>query len=266
MKKWILAASLAAATPTAMAMPFVDLEFGGGLTFPNLNGGQIGEDVFLTTDGDENDGQVNLDLSADNGFYVAGRFGIPILPNVKFRYENLQVGNSNVTQTFEAFGEEFVAEGEVILDMSYLDTAFVYGIPNLMPGIDYYVDFGLNLRWLLGGIEAEVEGERQSESLPPVPLPSGHLAAGVTIPMVDVELSGELNTLPIDGLNYNDWNVKARWYAPLPTNIIARLGIEAGYRSWTVDIDGGESDLIDDEDVKLDFDTSGFFVGTVVKF
>lgn len=262
MKKWILAASLAAATPSAMAMPFVDLELGGGLTFPTLNSGGFGDDVSLTDSGAD----TRLDLSADNGFYLSGRMGVPILPTIKFRYESLSYANSDFNQPFTAFGEEFEAEGEVHLDMSYLDTALVYGIPNLIPGIDYYVDFGVNLRWLLGGIEVEVEGETESESLPPVPLPSGHLAAGVTIPVVDVELSGELNTLPIEGLSYNDWNLKARWYAPLPTNIIARLGIEGGYRSWTVDIDGGEAPFIDDEDIQLNFDTSGFFVGTVLKF
>lgn len=267
MKKWILATSLVAAAPSAMALPFIDFEVGGGMTIPTLNDGQFGDEYSLTSSGGS---EANLDLSAENGFYAGGRLGVPILPDVKLRYERLMMTNSNFEQEFEAFGQTFDAEGEIELDMSYLDTALVYGVPNLVPGLDYYFDFGLNLRWMLGGVAAEVSDddgntERQSADFPGVPIPAGHLAAGVTIPTVNVEVSGELNTLPIDGLAFNDWHLKARWYAPLPTNVIARLGLEAGYRSWTVNIDGNDTGLIDD-DIQLDFDTSGFFVGTAIRF
>lgn len=263
MKKIMAAAVVAACIPAAQAAPFVDLEFGGGMTFPALNDGMIGEEVSLTDSG----GDVNLDLEANNGFYLGGRIGLPIVPDVKVRYERLIFENDDVTEEFDAFGETFVVEGESLLDMSYIDTVFHYGLPDLAPGIDYYVDFGVNLRWLLGGFEAETEdGERESYSFPGVPLPAGHLAGGVTIPAVDVELSAELNTLPLSGFTHNDWNVKARWFAPLPLDWVAKLGLEAGYRSWTIDIDGEEAGLIDDDDFKLEFDTSGFFVGTAVTF
>ena len=251
MKRTLMAATLVASAPSAMALPFIDLEAGGGMTFPTLDSGNIGDDVSLTDSGDN----ITLDLSGETGFYLNGRVGLPIIPDIKLRYERLNYSNS------------FDVEGEATLDMSYLDTAFVYGLPDLVPGVDYYVDFGLNLRWMLGGFEAEVNtGNTESESFPAVPLPSAHLAGGVTIPTVDVEVSGALNTLPIDGLNFNDWNVKARWFVPLPTDAIARLGLETGYRSWSIDIDGQEASWLGDDDAKLDFSTSGFFVGTALTF
>ncbi|MEX0584365.1 MAG: hypothetical protein WEB07_01275 [Natronospirillum sp.] len=255
----------ALAAPGVMALPGVDLEAGGGATFPSLNGGGFGDEYSLTDSGGSEE---NLNLSAENGFYLAGRVGVPILPDVKLRYETLNFSNSDFNREFQFGDQTFNAEGEIYLDMSYLDTALVYGIPDLVPGFDYFIDFGVNLRWLLGGVEAEVEGqsERQSEDFPVIPLPSGHLAAGVTIPVANVQLSGELNTLPLDGLSYNDWNVKARWFLPLPINMLAQLGIEAGYRSWIVDIDGSEATWMGADDLKIDFDTSGYFVGTGISF
>lgn len=263
MKKVLMAATLIASAPSAMALPFIDLEAGGGMTFPTLDSGNIGDDVSLTDSGDN----ITLDLSGENGFYLNGRVGLPIIPDIKLRYERLNYSNSNVQETFDFYGTTFDVEGDATLDMSYLDTAFVYGLPDLVPGVDYYVDFGLNLRWMLGGFEAEADtGDTESESFPVVPFPSAHLAGGVTIPTVDVEVSGELNTLPIDGVNFNDWNIKARWFAPLPTDAIARLGIEAGYRSWSIDIDGEEASWMGDDEAKLDFSTTGFFVGTALSF
>ncbi len=264
MKKTLMAATLIASAPSAMALPFLDLEAGGGMTFPNLDSGQFGDEYSLTDSGGT---QANLDLSAENGFYLNGRIGIPIVPDLKLRYERLNYSNSNFNEDFEFLGKTIEADGQVDLDMSYLDTTFVYGLPDLAPGIDYFVDFGLNLRWRLGGVDAEEQGGySRSVDFAAIPLPAGHLAGGVTIPVVDVEVSGELNTLPINGLGFNDWNIKARWFAPLPTDAIARLGLEVGYRNWSIDIDGEEASWLGDEDTKLELSTSGFFVGTSLSF
>ncbi|MCH8552226.1 MAG: hypothetical protein LAT62_09840 [Natronospirillum sp.] len=266
MKKTLMAAALVAFAPAVQAAPFIDFEVGGGLTFPSLNDGGTGsgdDRVSFTDSG----GDVQLDLEANNGFYLGGRLGLPIVPDIKLRYERLTFENSNFEETFEAFGETYQADGEIFLDMSYIDTVFFYGLPDLVPGVDYFVDLGVNLRWLLGGFEAEIDGgDSESFDFPGIPLPAAHIAAGATIPTVDVELSGELNILPLSGLSHRDWNVKARWFAPLPVDFVARVGVEAGYRSWTVDIDGEDAGLIDDDDFQLDFETSGFFVGTAITF
>ncbi|WP_167855963.1 TIGR04219 family outer membrane beta-barrel protein [Natronospirillum operosum] len=262
-KTMIVAATLATVVPGAQAAPFVDFEFGGGMTFPSLDGGQIGDDASLTGSG----GQANLDLEAQNGFYLGGRIGIPVVPDLKLKYERLMLENDNVQTTpFEIDGDQYSGQGSALLDMSHLDTTLFYSLPDLAPGLDYYVDFGLNVRWLLGEFEFEDDTFGDvSQSFTGIPLPAGHLAGGVTLPVVDVELSGELNTLPLDGISHTDWNVKARWYAPLPLDWVGRLGIEGGYRNWSIDVDGEEFGLIDD-DFKLEFETSGFFVGTAFTF
>ncbi|MFY0663004.1 MAG: hypothetical protein JXQ97_00135 [Natronospirillum sp.] len=268
MKKLLLAAAVAVSIPSAQAIGFFDFEVGVGGAFNTLNDGSIGDDVSLTTNADTS---VDLDLEAKAGYYLQGRIGMPVLPDLKVRYETLRMESGEANGNFDFFGTTFNVDGEAILDMTHLDTALVFG-PKFIPFVDY-LDVGVNLRWLLGGFEAEVDTpdgkERvdqpfEFEGIPAV-IPMIHLAAATTIPVADVQLSGALNTFPVAGLNMTDWNLKARYYAPLPTNILAKVGVEAGYRKWTIDINGAESEVVP-EDAKLEFDASGFFLGAVVTF
>ncbi|WLD57280.1 hypothetical protein NFC81_11180 [Salinispirillum sp. LH 10-3-1] len=267
MKKLLLAAAVAASVPSAQALPFFDFDFGAGGAFNTLNDGSIGDDVTLTTNPDK----IELDLQAKMGFYLQGRVGMPVLPDLKVRYETLRMESGDANGNFDFFGTTFNVEGEAILDMTHLDTALVFG-PKFIPFVDY-LDVGVNLRWLLGGFEAEDSGgnERVEQAFEfegiPFVVPMLHFAAATTIPVADVQLSGALSTFPVTGLNMTDWNLKARYYAPLPINMLAKVGVEAGYRKWTIDIDGTKAELIPlPEEAQLQFDASGFFLGAVVTF
>lgn len=262
MKKTLLAMAMVATAPAVSALPLVDVEAGLGMNFNTLNSGAIGDDVSLT------DGKtVNLDLDAANGLYVSGRLGFPLLPDLKVRYESMKLSNDNVIGTVEFFGESFNVSGDAELDMSHLDTALVLSL-KMFPFVDY-IDAGVNARWMLGGFTAEVGGQSQTQDFEAngvrLFIPSLHLAGAVSIPVVDAQISGAVNTLPISGASMNDWHIKARYYAPLPTNLLAKVGVEAGYRKWTIDINGADSAFMPDEAV-LNFDTSGLFVGAVVSF
>ncbi len=262
MKKWLATgAVMLAAGASAQGLPGIDLEVGGGYATYNLNGGQLGQDVSLVNDQSKDH---QLDLDGGSGLQLRGKLGVPILPKIKFQYQPMVFANDNVTETFEAFGQTYTAQGEVELDMTHLDTTLHYGLPDLFPGIDYFVDFGVNLRWLLGGFEADVGGETESYDFGAIPLPGGHLAGGVTLPVVDVELSGKVNTLPLEGLTNTDWEVKARYN--LPVVPVADIGVEAGYRSWLIDVDGSESALIPEDELIINLETSGFFVGVAAGF
>lgn len=267
MKKLILAAAMVAAVPSAQALPFFDFEFGAGGAFNTLNGGSIGDDVSLTSSSSTS---VDLDLQAKMSYYLQGRVSMPVLPDIKLRYESMKMVSDDADGTFDFFGQSFVVDGEAILDMTYLDTALVFG-PKFIPFVDY-LDVGVNLRWLFGGFEAEADtGDRVSQDFEfdgiPFVVPMLHFAAATTIPAIDVQLSGAINTFPVVGLNMTDWNVKARYYAPLPINMLAKVGVEAGYRKWTIDIDGEKAELIPlPSDAQLEFDASGFFLGAVVSF
>lgn len=261
MKKWLATGAVVLATgASAQGLPGVDLEIGGGYANYNLNGGQLGKEVSLVNDESKN---TRLDLEGGSGLYLQGKVGIPILPKLKFQYQPMEFSNDSGTE-FDAFGKTFNADGNVVLDMTHLDTTLHYGLPDLFPGVDYFVDFGVNLRWLLGGFEADVAGQTESYDFTAVPLPGGHLAGGVTVPVVGVELSGKLNTLPLEGLTNTDWEVKARYN--LPVVPVADLGVEAGYRSWTIDVDGSESALIPEDELVINTETSGIFLGVAAGF
>lgn len=269
MKKLLLAAAVAVSIPSAQAIGFFDFEVGAGMAFNTLNSGGTSSEDFDASFTDSGGDDANLDLEAKNGLYLGGRIGMPVLPDLKVRYESMKMESNDASGTIVFFDTEFSVDGEVSLDMSHLDTAVVLG-PKFIPFVDY-LDVGVNVRWLLGGLEAEVDnGPRESQSFEisegvPLFIPMLHLAAAVSIPTVDVQLAGTVNTIPVAGANMTDWNIKARYYAPLPTNILAKVGVEAGYRKWTIDIDGTEAAFLPEE-ANLSFDASGFFLGAVVAF
>lgn len=257
MKKWIAASALVlAGGGVAQGLPGIDLEVGAGYGMHNLNDGQIGDDVSLVDDSSKT---TQLDLGDTSGLYLRGQVGVPILPKLKFQYQPMTFESDSASSTFDLpNGNSVAATGSVKLDMSHLDTSLYYGLPDLAPGIDYYVDLGLNLRWLLGGMDVTTSNGTESADFTGLPLPAGHIAGGVTIPGIDLELSGKLNTLPIDGLTYRDWNLKARYYVPTPVAALTKIGVEAGYRSWMIDVDN--------DDVKLNMETSGLFAGVSAGF
>lgn len=264
MKKTLLVMAMAATAPSVLALPLIDVEAGLGMNFNTLNSGAIGSDVSLTGSGGD---VVNLDLTAANGLYVSGRLGLPVLPDVKVRYESMKLSNDNVTGTVEFFGESFTINGEAELDMSHLDTALAFSL-KMFPFVDY-IDLGLNARWMLGGFTADVAGETKEQAFEAsgvrLFIPTLHLAGAVSIPVVDAQISGAINTLPFEGASMNDWHIKARYYAPLPINMLAKVGVEAGYRKWTIDIDGSKAAFMPEEAV-LNFDVSGLFVGAAISF
>ncbi len=153
-----------------------------------------------------------------------------------------------------------------VLDLSHVDMTVTFGLP--LPIIDF--DFGLTGRALMGGFSATgmVNGSTDTkEVLFPTGtiIPMGYLSVAATIPGVGVKIGGEINTLPIGDSKISDWNVKGTWYAPLPTNMLVKFGVEAGYRSFNFLI--ADSTVgIDTSDFASDVKVSGFFIGGTAHF
>jgi len=274
MKYWIAAAAVAMTAPVASAKVLIDVDGAVGYNFNSLNNGTLmNGDVDLMGDEITSD-TVGLNHEADNGVYAWAKFSWPIFPDVQLKYESLKSsGSMEDTFTETIYGQEYEVTGESSseLDLSYLDIALTYGIPLPMASFD----FGLNFRSLQGGfsLEGEIEGEQRSIDAPfelgggtPIIIPMGYLSASVTPPLpVDVTFGGEVKTLPLGDTNLTDWNIKGTWYAPLPTNLLVKLGVEAGYRNYSLTI--GESTLGGDtSDFASDVNFSGFFAGAALHF
>ncbi len=273
MKRWVAAAALTMAVPMASAKVLISIDGGLGYNLNSLaDDSEIGGDdgVELASNNSSN----GLNMDANNGFYGWAQISLPVLPDVKLKYEGLKLeGSNNITKTFEYGSETIELNGDVNseIDLSHLDLALTYGIP--LPMVD--IDFGINARSLLGGltIDGDIGGSSESvevdftfsDSSMPLIIPMAYVSVSGNIPTLDVKLSGELSTLPLGDTNVTDWNIKGTWYAPLPTNMLVKLGLEAGYRNFNMTI-GDKTLGADTADLASEFGVSSFFFGGTLHF
>jgi len=71
--------------------------------------------------------------------------------------------------------------------------------------------------------------------------------------------------LPLDGIEILDTNIYARYFLPLPSNLLFKVGIEASYHEYHLGI--AESELLPFlNDVQSDVDFKGYSVGITAQF
>lgn len=277
MKNCLYAITLVAMMPLASAKILLSIDAGAGYGFYGLSeDAALAGNTFDLDSSDTNTGSApyNLGMSAQNGLYGWAKIGLPLLPDVKLKYQSLVAeGSNNVNINVPVFGEDFNMTGEVesSFDLSYLDFILTLGLP--LPLVD--VDFGVNARSMLGGFSATgtVAGEEEtidapfsiSDSGTPLILPMGYLSAAASIPVSGIKLAAEVSTLPLGDTSFTDWNVKGIWYFPLPTNMLVKFGLEAGYSSFDMTI--GDSTLgLDTSDLASTVEMSGGFLGLTAHF
>ena len=276
MNKWIVAAAMTLAVPMASAKVLISIDAGAGYSFNSLGDtSNIASDIVLGSSAtNSGNAPYNLGMEAKGGLYGWAKVSLPLLPDVKVKYESMVLdGTNNVNINVPVFGEAFNMSGEVnsILDLSHLDLALTIGLP--LPVVD--IDFGLNARSMLGGFSATgtvgsaektVEAPFSvSDSGAPLIIPMGYLSVAANIPGAGVKVGGEISTLPLGDTSFTDWNLKATWFAPLPTNMLVKLGLEAGYRSFNMTI--GESTLgMDTSELASEVSVSGSFLGAALHF
>jgi outer membrane protein len=267
MNKWIAAAAMTLAVPVASAKVLISIDAGAGYSMNSISDTSGFGDVAVLT-GTSDSSPYGLGMEADPAFYGWAKVSIPLLPDVKVKYETMNLAGSNdVTVSVPVGPESIDLSGDVDsqLDLSHLDLALTIGLP--LPVVD--IDFGINARSMIGGyvVEGEIgnatnQKEEVSFTFPgtetPLIIPMGYLSVGATVPGVGVKLSGEISTLPLGAANITDWNVKGTWYAPLPTNLLMKVGLEGGYRSFSM--------TLDTDDFDADVSVSGVFVGAAMHF
>lgn len=267
MKKLLIAAAIAATVPMASAKVLINIDGGVGYNFNSLgSGSNIADNAFeLDSDNTTN----GLNMEANNGLYGWAAISLPVLPDVKLKYESMVLQGSNNVTINNVYGTTFNMTGEVEseLDLSHLDMALTFGLP--LPVVD--IDLGLNVRSMLGGFTATEKSSGETIDAPfeigstPLLIPMGYISAAGTIPGVGVKVSGELSALPLGDTKITDWNIKGTWYAPLPTNMLVKFGLEGGFRSFNMTI--GDSTLgADTSDFASEVGVNGFFLGATAHF
>ncbi len=272
MKIWM--ATAAAATvmfaPLASAKVLIDIDGGLGYSFNSLNEGSLANDEIDLKGNNSTIEPIGLNQDAENGLYAWTKISVPIFPDVGLKYQNLySSGTNSISQTVSYGGESqtYAEDVESEFDLSYFDLSLTYGIP--LPTAS--IDFGLNFRSLIGGFSAEGQTTEQSIETAfevggtPIIVPMLYLGGTFDVPVADVRLGAEIKTLPIGDTNITDFEVKGTWFAPLPTNILVKLGVEAGYRNYGLTI--GDSTLgADTSDFASEVNYSGFFAGAALSF
>ncbi len=187
MKKLILSA---AAVAVAFAVP---------AQAATLLGAKVGADAWFT------DAKVNNVNNGDDtaaSLYVAVEHFIPLVPNLRIRYNDIDTGSV-------AFGQTDYTAYYEILDNDAV--AF---------------DIGLTVSKFNAG---KFEGESFSEWQPSL---YGNVEVG--IPMTPVSVFGDLNFGSYDSTSTVDGQAGVKWTLPL---IAADLNLRAGYRVMDYDFD-----------------------------
>jgi outer membrane protein len=173
----------------------------------------------------------NLKATSNNYFWAYINHPIPVIPNAM------------IEQT--AFSSD---KGSDSLTLDQLDTTLYWGLP--LPMLDF--NFGLTLKQFNGEVRNSLQTEKIDASVP-----MGYLALHVPIPATDFTISADTKMVSYDGSSLSDTRIKARW------DLIGagvNLGVEAGYRTQNVSIDGL------DLDVQTDLTIDGLFAGVTLVF
>lgn len=263
MKK-LMAAMLVVSAPLASAKLGLNVDVSAGGTFTSLSSdSNIAGTVNLSDD---------LGLEGQTGFYLFGSLEhpIPVLPNVRLHHKSLVLeGTKELTEQVEFLGATIPAESvTTTLDLTHTDATLFWGVP-FLPVVD--IEFGVNARIFNLGIAADLpklvndSGTEDIDESMLLPLPMLYLAGDATIPVVGLNVGGEFKTVFVEENNITEYNIYGRYYAPLPTNILVKVGVEAGWRQFNMTI--SDSFLGQDtSDVQSDISMGGAYVGVTARF
>ncbi len=251
MKKTIIALGLAFASASASAAPLVDVWAGAyawnttyeGLVSANPNSLDLQDDL-------------NLEDSTNNVIWAAFEHPIPVIPNIQIKQTTLDTTGFAQFDNNYRFGGDTTGNGrlDVVTDLSHTDYTLYWGLP--LPVVT--VDFGLNVRKFDGFVNI---GNATAELDSPVPMLFARV--GAELPFTGLAIMGEANYVGYGDTDHTDFQIVLRY--TLPMIPVLDVNLEAGYRSFQLNIDPTDFDG-DEDDLMADIDMSGAFVGLSLHF
>lgn len=187
----------------------------------------------------------NVDLKADLGIQEDDVFNghiyiehpVPVLPNLRLGITDLKLGGTGTTSGFTWNGTPIPA-GTVTssIDLSHTDIGLYYEVWDT--GFD--IDLGINVKFFDGTVTM-TSGAITATSTFDETVPMGYLSVGIPL-VAGFKIGGDLSYISYDGDKFQDYFFNVRWVSDF------LLGVELGYRSFTIDYaDGNEY-----ADVKID--------------
>jgi len=255
MKKYCLAAALSMAclAPTAQADTLLGLYLGVD-GWQSDNSGSFAQDGNLQS--------FKFDDETFTSYYAALEHPVPLVPNFKLKYTELELnGDTTLDETFSFGGSDYVVGTQVgtVSDLSHIDYILYYEIfDNDLVSID----LGVNAKQFDGEIvvtgTSQDGGQNTTERVDFsgfVPLVYGRAEVGLPFTGLSVFFEGSL--LAIDDSKIQDYQAGIAY--ALLDNLAIDMDIKAGYRSMTLELD-------DIDDIYTDLDASGPFAGIQIHF
>mgnify|MGYP001825734181 CR=1 FL=1 len=241
----VLAAIFLTATFSKMAnADTLSLTVGGGIWNETPDG-----TYFKTDDPTPIDVKNDLywDTESQGYFFATLEHPVPIIPNARLSYTRLEhPGSGDASFVYDGVTYNGFIENKIDIEM--LDLLLYYEVLDNVVS----VDLGLNIRKLDVDymLQEAVAGRTTDSASETVPMLYGLVGFS---PLPDLIISGEISFVSYDGSTLSDFTAKIAY----TTNFL--VGIEAGYRSQTFELDD-----LDDTNTDLTFD--GPFVGAYLKF
>ena len=247
MKKSITALSLLLASGSSMALPGLDAWVGGYNWSTSYSGDVSADPVLLNLEDN-----LGLGDSDNTVIWAAFEHPIPVIPNIQIKQTSLETsGTGSLNQSFNFAGNSFTASESLnsTINLDHTDLTLYWGLP--LPLIT--IDFGLNIRKFDGDLT--ING---NSSILDVPVPMLFGRVGAALPFTGLEIMAEGNYIGIGDTSHLDYQVVLRY--TLPVIPVLDVNLEAGYRSFELDIDPTDFDG-DKNDLTADIDMSGVFFG-----
>lgn len=196
-----------------------------------------------------------------SSFYAALEHPIPLVPNLKIKYTELELeAMADLNQSFE-FGDNIYKVDTRVTgdsDLSHIDYVLYYEI---FDNDLISIDLGLSAKQFDGYVK--VKGDEQSlgfseESIDisgVVPMAYGAVQVG--LPFTGLSVFAEGSMLAIGDSSIQDYQVGVAW--EFVDNMAVDIALRAGYRALSLELD-------DVDDIYTDLETKGLFAGLQVHF
>ncbi len=253
MKKHFLAAalSLACIAPAAQADTVLGL-YVGAEGWDTESEGSFSEKGSMQN--------FNFEDDTFSSVYAALEHPVPLVPNVKLRYTELELnGQTLLTESFD-FGGEVYTVGTTATadaDLRRMDYTLYY---ELFDNDLLTFDFGLNFKQFDGSImvSGTSNGTTRTETVDFSGfVPLGYVRGEVGLPLTGLSVFAEGSMLAIDDSKIQDYQVGIAY--EFIDNMAIDVAVKAGYRSMVLELD-------DIDDINTDLDVSGPFAGVQVHF
>lgn len=198
----------------------------------------------------------NFNEHPSQGYYVALEHLVPVLPNVRFNYQNVTANGFNTLMSDFVFSDVVYTAGSELttsLDLRHTDYILYY---ELLDNALMELDLGVSVKQLKGEVMVESQTRRASQDISQW-LPLLYLDTKIGLPATgfDVFVSGQATRLM--GSHYFD--IQTGLGYQLVDNMLVDVRVKVGYRT----IDAKLDDL---NSLYAELEFKGVFAGISIHF